>query len=140
MKCKEQGIMMKHGLMKRSLGVAVFSFSLLLLAGSLLGLGAPRRVDSLPKGRPEDVGISSYRLQRVHDSIQNHINAGDIPGAVTLVARKGRVVYLDAQGIADPESKKPVQKDSIFWIASMTKPITTVALLMLMEEGKVRVS
>ena len=132
--------MMKRGLMKRSLAVSVFLFSLLLLANSLLGRGVPQRVDSLPKGRPEDVGLSSDRLQQVHDSIHNHITAGDIPGAVTLVARKGRVVYLEAQGIADPESKKPVQKDSIFWIASMTKPITTVALLMLMEEGKVRVS
>ncbi len=62
----------------------------------------------------------------------------DISGAVTVVARKGRLAHLEAQGLMDVDTKKAMSKDTLFWIASMSKPITGVAILMLVEEGKIR--
>jgi CubicO group peptidase (beta-lactamase class C family) len=90
--------------------------------------------------KPEDAGLSSDRLGRIHDTMQRHIDAGDFSGAVTLVARRGRVVHLEAQGRLNLKSNAPMTTDAIFRIASMTKPITATAILMLMEEGKVRLS
>ena len=87
-----------------------------------------------------EFGFSSDRLGRIHDAIQRHIDAGDVSGAVTLVARRGRIVEFEAHGWRDIESKAPMAKDSIFRWASMSKPVTAVAILMLMEEGKVRLS
>jgi CubicO group peptidase (beta-lactamase class C family) len=92
------------------------------------------------KAKPEEVGLSSDRLSRIHTAIQRHIDAGDISGAVTLVGRKGRLAYLEAQGMMDLASKKPMSTDTIFHLASMTKPIAGVAILMLMEEGKLRLN
>jgi CubicO group peptidase (beta-lactamase class C family) len=93
---------------------------------------------TLPKSKPEDVGVSTERLQRVHEVIQHHIDAGDTSGAVTLIARRGHIAYFEAQGIMDLETKKPMTKDTIFRLASMSKPITAVAILILFEEGKIR--
>lgn len=124
--------------MRYSLRMSCGLAALVLASGCFVALRAARPAEQRPKTKPEEVGISSERLQRVHDTIERHIQAGDIPGAVTLVGRKGRIVYLEAQGIADPESRKPVQQNTVFWVASMTKPITTVAVLMLMEQGKLR--
>ena len=90
--------------------------------------------------KPEEVGLSSERLKRIHDLMERRIETRDISGAVTLVARRGRVAYLDAQGLMDIETNKPMAKDAIFRIASMTKPIVGVAVLMMIEEGKVRLS
>jgi CubicO group peptidase (beta-lactamase class C family) len=90
--------------------------------------------------KPEEVGLSQDRLQRIHEAMQRHIDAGDISGAVTLVARRGRVVHLETHGLMDIDSKTPMRKDAIFRLASMTKPITGVAILMLMEEGKLRLT
>jgi len=97
---------------------------------------------SLPAqtAKPEEVGLSSERLKRIHDLIERRIEARDISGAVTLVARKGRIAHLEAQGLMDIESNKPMAKDAIFRIASMTKPVIGVAILMMVEEGKVRVT
>jgi CubicO group peptidase (beta-lactamase class C family) len=93
-----------------------------------------------PTARPEEVGLSSERLKRVTELIQRHIDARSFSGAVTLVARNGRVAHHEAQGLMDLESKKPMQKDGIFRIMSMTKPVVGVAILMMMEEGKVRLN
>jgi CubicO group peptidase (beta-lactamase class C family) len=90
--------------------------------------------------KPEDVGLSSERLRRIHETMQRHIEAHDISGAVTMVARKGRLAHLEAHGLMDIDTKKAMSKDTLFWIASMTKPVTGVAVLMLMEEGTVRLS
>ena len=90
--------------------------------------------------KPEEVGLSSERLKRIHDLIERRIETRDIAGAVTLVARKGKVAHLDAQGLMDIETNKPMTKDSIFHIASMTKPVIGVAILMMVEEGKVRLT
>jgi CubicO group peptidase (beta-lactamase class C family) len=103
-------------------------------------LTLPLTAASIPTAKPEDVGLSSERLQRVHQMIQRHIDAGDISGAVTLVARKGRVAHLEAHGLMDIESKKPMTTDAIFRIASMSKVVTGTAIMMLVEEGKIRLT
>ncbi len=95
---------------------------------------------SLPTSRPEEVGLSSERLKRIHDVIQAHLDAKDFAGAVTLVMRRGKVVHFEAHGLMDLESNKPMRTDTLFRMASMTKPMTAVAVLMLMEEGKLVLS
>ena len=95
-------------------------------------------VPTAPKA--EDVGFSSERLARVHEAVAKHVEQKDVSGAVTLVARRGKIVHFEAQGLADIDGKKPMMKDSIFRLASMSKPITAVAVLMMMEEGKIRLS
>ena len=93
----------------------------------------------LPKAnKPEDVGFSSERLKRVTDAFQSEVDKGAIPGAVVLIARNGKIAYFEAFGFQDRESKKPMTTDAIFRIASMSKPITSVAVMMLVEEGKIQ--
>jgi CubicO group peptidase (beta-lactamase class C family) len=96
--------------------------------------------DDLPRARPEEVGFSPERLHRVDEVIRRHIDDRRIAGAVTLVARKGRVVHFEAQGVMDLESKRPMTKDTLFRMASSTKPVTGVAVMMMVEEGKVRLT
>ena len=90
----------------------------------------------LPRVAPEKVGMSSERLTRVGAAMQQYIDAGLVSGAVTIVARNGRIVQFEARGYMDAENKIPMRKDALFRIASMTKPIASVALMMLWEEGK----
>ena len=94
----------------------------------------------VPDGKPEDVGLSSERLQRINDVMQQYIDSNQISGGITVVSRRGRIAHFEAQGLMDIESQTPMQKDAIFRIASMTKPVTGVAILMLMEEGKLRLT
>src|SRR6202140_4999752 len=103
-------------------------------------LAGPLAAASIQGVKPEELGFSSERLARIQQSVERHIQAHDIVGAVTLVARRGRIAQFEAYGLADLDSGKPMSKDSLFWIASMSKPITGVAILMLMEEGKVRLT
>jgi CubicO group peptidase (beta-lactamase class C family) len=110
------------------------NFALFVLAA------LPLTAVSIQETKPESVGLSKDRLQRIHDTIQRHMDGRQIAGAVTLVARKGHIAHLEAQGWMDLDSKKPMAKDSIFRVFSMSKPITGVAILMLMEEGKVRLN
>ena len=108
---------------------------------ALFALAAlPLTAASVPVTKPEVVGVSGERLRRIHETIQSHIDAHDIAGAVTLVMRRGRIAHLEAHGAMDVESKKPMAKDSIFRIWSMSKPVAGVAILMLMEEGKLRLN
>src|SRR5208282_789025 len=93
---------------------------------------------SLPSTKPEDVGLSSERLRQIHAMVQRHMDSGDITGAVVFVARKGQVAYLDAQGTMDLETKKPMTRDSLFRMASMTKPVIGTAIMMMLEEGKLQ--
>lgn len=90
--------------------------------------------------KPEETGMSAERLARIRTVMQSHIAAKDISGAVTLVARHGKTVHFEAVGLADLETQKPMQVGSLFRMASMTKPVTAVAILMLMEEGKLLLS
>jgi CubicO group peptidase (beta-lactamase class C family) len=90
--------------------------------------------------KPENVGLSSERLMRVHEAVQRHIDAGSLSGAVTLVARLGKIAHLEAHGLMDVESKKAMPKDGVFRLESTSKPITAVAVMMMVEEGKVRLN
>jgi CubicO group peptidase (beta-lactamase class C family) len=90
----------------------------------------------LPTAKPEQVGLSSERLDRVSRALRSEIEAGKFPGAVALVARKGQVVYFESFGVRDPATGAPMGKDAIFRLYSMTKPFTSVAAMMLVEEGK----
>jgi CubicO group peptidase (beta-lactamase class C family) len=92
----------------------------------------------LPKiNRPEDAGFSPERLARITKYFQSAIDKEAIPGTVALVVRGGKIVYFEALGFQDREKKIPMKADTIFRIASMTKPITSVAVMMLAEEGKI---
>jgi CubicO group peptidase (beta-lactamase class C family) len=90
----------------------------------------------LPTAAPDTVGLSTERLDRITTAVQRAIDDNRIAGAVTLVARKGKVVWLKAQGSQDKEARKPMAPDAIFRICSMTKPITSAAVMMLYEEGR----
>jgi CubicO group peptidase (beta-lactamase class C family) len=86
--------------------------------------------------KPESVGLSSERLERISTSVQRSIDDKRIAGAVTLVSRRGHVAWFKAQGMADREAGKPMRIDAMFRICSMTKPITSTAVMMLYEEGR----
>ena len=102
----------------------------------LLFVAATALAQELPTAKPESVGISSERLERIATAVQQSIDDKRIAGAVTLVARRGRVVWFKSQGMMDREARKPMQPDTMFRICSMTKPITSVAVMMLYEEGR----
>src|SRR5262245_13136226 len=88
--------------------------------------------------RPESVGLSASRLANLDRVLKSrYVDAGKIPCAVTLVARRGEVAHLSAIGQMDVERKRPVREDTIFRIYSMTKPVTSVAFMMLVEEGAI---
>jgi CubicO group peptidase (beta-lactamase class C family) len=96
----------------------------------------PAVTASTATASPEDVGFSSERLDRIGTAIQKSIDDGRIAGAVSRVARHGKTVYFKAFGMADRDAKKPMRTDNIFRICSMSKPITSVAVMMLYEEGR----
>jgi CubicO group peptidase (beta-lactamase class C family) len=106
---------------------------LLFAATSVVCFGAE---PALRAAKPEEVGMSSERLKRVDAFVERLQAEGKLAGAVTAVIRRGRVVQLDAHGFADLEEKRAMRTDDIFQIQSMTKPVVTVAALMLLEEGR----
>jgi len=96
--------------------------------------------EDLPRAKPEDVGLSSARLENIRKVLGAKVDSGEIPGYVALVARRGKIAYFEAYGVQNPNTKAPMSRDSIFRIYSMTKPITSVAAMMLVEEGKIRLT
>jgi CubicO group peptidase (beta-lactamase class C family) len=108
----------------------------LLVAVCALAPTRPLAQTDLPIGKAESVGMSSKRLDRIHQYIQGYMDRGEIAGAVTLVARRGKIVHFDAQGFRYKEENAPMAKDTIFSLMSMTKPIVSTALMMLWEEGR----
>jgi CubicO group peptidase (beta-lactamase class C family) len=112
------------------LALGVVAFTLPLAAGS----------GALTVGRADDLGFAPDRLVRIREAVQRHVDAGEVSGAVTLVARRGKIAQFDAYGLQDLESKKAMPKDGLFRLASMSKPITAVAVMMMIEEGKVRLT
>jgi len=84
---------------------------------------------------PETLGFDSERLGRINEVMQSYVDQGRIPGALTIVARRGEVAHAECVGWMDLEAKKSVRLDTLYPIWSMTKPITSVALMMLYEEG-----
>lgn len=101
------------------------SFILLLIGSALFSA-------TLPK----EAGLSPERLKRVTALVQRYIDKGEIAGAVSLVARRGRIAQFEAQGVMDLESRKPMSTNTIFRLASMTKPVTSLAVMMLHEDGR----
>ncbi len=99
-------------------------------------LGAFAAAQDFPAVKPESVGLSSERLERIGTAVQQTIDDKRIAGAVTLVMRHGKVAWFKSQGMMDREAAKAMQPDAMFRICSMTKPITSVAAMMLYEEGK----
>jgi CubicO group peptidase (beta-lactamase class C family) len=107
-----------------------------LFLTSLLFAAFVACAQELPSAKPETVGLSSERLERIGSVVQANIDHKRIAGTVTLVARHGKVVWFKSQGALDKEANKPMRNDAIFRICSMTKPITSLAVMMLYEEGK----
>jgi CubicO group peptidase (beta-lactamase class C family) len=102
----------------------------------MLAVPAAGSAAEIERVKPESVGMSSERLARIGQVMKRHIDAGDITGAVTAIARRGKLVHFEAHGVMDVEAKQPMPTDAIFRMASSTKPVTGVAVLMMMEEGK----
>jgi len=115
--------------MKRSRGNALLA----LFAATIAWTALPAQ--EIPGASPEDVGMSSERLLEIDAVIKRHIDAGEIQGAVTAVARRGKVVHFEAYGLMDTDSGLAMEKDAIFRMASSSKPVLGVAAMMMVEEG-----
>lgn len=109
--------------------IAAFMLSLALLP-------LPAGAETLPTATPESVGLSSARLGKLTETLRANIAKGDIPGAVLLVSRRGKIALFESMGTLDPARNAPMTPDAIFRIYSMSKPITTVAAMMLVEQGR----
>jgi CubicO group peptidase (beta-lactamase class C family) len=110
-----------------------FRFLILVL---LAGLALPALAADLPRVRPEVVGLSTERLGRIGEVMQRYVDEGRLGGVVTLVARSGKVAYLQSFGTLDPRTGAAMPADAVFRIASQTKAVTSVAVMILFEEGK----
>jgi CubicO group peptidase (beta-lactamase class C family) len=132
--------MQSHALTRRRRTYPAFvtPFVITLLAAA----AAPARclAQSLTPAAPETVGLSSERLERLHQTMKAYTDEGRIAGVVTLIARNGHIAEFQAFGALDREKQTPMQKDAIFRIASQSKAVTSVAVLMLLEEGKLLLS
>jgi len=113
--------------------ILTIAFALVAHLGAVQAQEAPH---GLPTARPEDVGLSAERLARVTAMLQANAATNEIPGAVLLIARHGKVAYFESVGLLDPQSKVTMRKDAIFRIYSMSKAISSVAAMMLFEEGR----
>ena len=116
--------------------------SALLVAALMTVAGTVRAESPLPlpmAASPEEVGLSSVQLKRLEAVTKAHIDGGLVPGAVMLVARRGKVAWVSVQGKRDVASADAMKLDSIFRIYSMTKPMVSVALMQMVEEGKLQI-
>jgi len=114
----------------------VITRRLSIVLAVVCALAGSAAAQSLAPAKPEAVGLSSERLARLNAVVKRYVDEGRIAGVVTLVARGGRLAHLEAVGQADREAKIPMKPDTIFRIASMSKAITSVAAMMLVEEGR----
>src|SRR5437660_1895146 len=101
---------------------------------------APQRTSapqapSLPQGKPESLGLSPVGLQRMSDAFKREVDKGTLPGATVMVARRGQIGWFDAIGRQSPAASAPMAHDTIFRIFSMTKPIVSIGIMMLIEDG-----
>ena len=112
-----------------------------LFIATVLALGASIAVaQPLPTASPESVGMSSERLNKITATLQNEVREKRLPGAVVMVARKGKLVYSQAVGELNNPSGGAMKTDSVFRIYSMTKPLVSTALMMLVEDGKIQLT
>src|SRR5688500_529821 len=115
----------------------LIALSLAFIATALRGW-AQRAVSLTTRGDAADSGFDSTRLQRLDDVIQDHVDRKQIAGAIAFIARDGKTVHQRAYGMQDIEGARPMTADAIFRIASMSKAVTSVAVMILYEEGKFR--
>ncbi|MGB5347493.1 MAG: serine hydrolase domain-containing protein [Woeseia sp.] len=106
----------------------------------LLALSLTASAEELPTATPEEVGISSERLSRMSEFAAEQVAEGRHAGMVTLLARHGRIVHFEVTGLYGIDNDKPMEKDTLFRLFSMTKPVTAVAMMMLYEEGRFQMS
>jgi len=117
----------------RRISAAVVAIAIFLSAAVL-------HAQVLPGAAPEAVGMSAQRLQNISAAFRKEIDKGNLPGVVVMVARKGKLVYSDAVGFQNKATGKPMSKDAIFRIYSMTKPLVSVAAMMLVEDGRLQLT
>ena len=117
--------------------IGSFSTHLRLLVVLAFGLTILKS-EELPQALPEEVGLSSKKLKKVDQVIQNYIDKKQLAGAVTIIARKGKVIHFSAHGMRDLSKVRPMEEDSIFRIYSMTKAVVSVAAMVLVEQGKLK--
>jgi CubicO group peptidase (beta-lactamase class C family) len=115
-----------------SVAAVMLAFALSGTAASAQGLERARK--------PEEAGLSGERLERLARRMRQGVEKGELPGAVVLIGRRGLIAYQEAFGLRDPATKAPMTRDAIFRIASMTKPFTSLAIMMLAEEGRLSVA
>jgi CubicO group peptidase (beta-lactamase class C family) len=128
---KKEKTFMASKVLKRMSTAALFSILIVSLA----------LAQSIPQAKnPEEVGFSKERLQKISAWLQSDVDKKIIPGAVVLILRKGKIAYYEAFGYQDREKNIPMARNSIFRIASMTKPIVALAIMMLVEDGKLQLS
>ncbi|QPF82451.1 beta-lactamase family protein [Bradyrhizobium genosp. L] len=96
---------------------------------------AGSKTPSLPEARPETIGLSRHRLQTLSDTFKREVDRGSVPGVTVLVARRGQIGWFDAIGRQSPLAPAPMAHDTIFRIFSMTKPIVSIGIMMLLEDG-----
>ena len=111
------------------------------LIGALLLVAPVARGDvsaALQSAPAEQAGMSAKKLERLREALKSDIDQGKLPGAVVMVARKGKLVHADALGFQDKSEGKAMTVDSVFRIYSMTKPLVSVAAMMLVEDGKIQ--
>ena len=113
---------------------AVASIALVLLLSTAVA------ADPLHTASPESVGLSTERLNRITEYLRADVAKSTIPGAVLLISRRGKIAYFEAVGSSNPQAKTPMTKDGIFRIYSMSKPITSVCIMMLVEQGRIALS
>ena len=116
----------------RTMKRVLFGLLVVMMAARFAAAG------ELPTAKPKDVGLDADKIQKAHDAVQALIDKKEMAGAVIAVARKGKVVMFEALGESEAGSGKPMKTDAIVRIFSMTKPITTVAAMMLVEDGKIK--
>ena len=134
--------------MRKFTSVSLLLFCIIILACGTVNLSPEQDIQTatlknvdvsstqgLPTAVPEEVGVSTKRLKRIRSLLQGYVNSGQLPGFLTVVARRGKIVHFETIGMQDVENNKLVQPDTIFRIYSMSKPITSVAVMMLYEEG-----
>lgn len=115
-----------------------FSLATFLFLNLLIASVVPAQ--ELPRAKPEDVGLSSKRLDRLTETLDNYVKNGQLAGSVTMVIRRGKVAYVHAVGQRDREAKSAMKEDTIFRIASQSKALTSVGVMILQEEGKLLIA
>jgi len=124
----------------KKLPTAIIALAAMLVVFAASPSSYARELQRLETATPEQLGMSSARLERIAELLKKEVSDGKLPGAVVIVARKGKIVYSGATGFQDKAGNKPMAANSIFRIYSMTKPLVSVAAMMLVEDGVIQLT